>query len=100
MEVHENYSLYACVIIIIFTHYHFNFIFLDCESETPKGQKQSRDVLNGGQADITCSGGCIHFVEVLSMNVPYHTSLWHTLRPCLVVTMIKPESIQIRNRSK
>ena len=58
---------YACVIliIIIFNHYHCtSIIFLDCESETPRGKKQSKDVPNGGQADITCSGGCIHFVEV------------------------------------
>ena len=63
MEVHENYSLLC--IIIIFNHYHCtSIIFLDCESETPRGKKQSKDVPNGGQVDITCSGGCIHFVEV------------------------------------
>ena len=52
----------------------FNFIFIDCESETPIGEKQrAGDIPNGGQVDITCSGGCIHFVEVIfnKCTIPY-----------------------------
>ena len=66
-NIHNFYTQVKCTTT-------FNFIFIDCESETPIGEKQrAGDIPNGGQVDITCSGGCIHFVEVIfnKCTIPY-----------------------------
>ena len=43
---------------------HTLYIFVGCADLVPKGKYSSEDIPEGGQANITCSGGCIQIKKV------------------------------------
>ena len=45
----------------------FHFIFPVCANEKPRGTLKTEDIPHGGQATITCDGGCLYFKKVLSI---------------------------------